>query len=62
MDKPATDKPEEVKKQDVKESVSLVTTPEVKKEPEEEQSSETPEVQKMETEPVSGFLLFKIVF
>lgn len=56
MDKPASDKPEEVKKQDVKESVSLVTAPEVKKEPEEEQSSETPEVQKMETEPVSGFI------
>ncbi|XP_057205677.1 matrin 3-like 1.2 isoform X3 [Triplophysa rosa] len=47
------EKPEEVKKQDVKESqsVSLVTDPEMNKEPEEEQISETPEVQKMETEP-----------
>ncbi|KAA0709209.1 Matrin-3 [Triplophysa tibetana] len=51
VEKPATDKPEEVKKQEVKESVSLVTAPEMNKEPDEEQNSETPEVQKMQTEP-----------
>lgn len=50
VEKPATDKPEEVKES---QSDPLETVPEVKNDLEEEQSTETPEAQKMETEPVS---------
>nr|XP_055033914.1 matrin 3-like 1.2 [Misgurnus anguillicaudatus] len=53
VEKPTTDKHEEVDNKEEKESPNVLpeTVPEVIKEDEEEQSKETPEVQKMETEP-----------
>ncbi|XP_052005559.1 matrin-3-like isoform X1 [Xyrauchen texanus] len=53
VEMPATDKPEEVENQEENERqiVSEEPVPEVKKEPEEELSKDTAEVQDMETEP-----------
>lgn len=60
VEEPVSDKAEDVEIQEEKESqnVSAETLPELKIEPEEEQSKDTSEHHNMETEPVSDLSIF----